>query len=74
MTSTEAKQAFLKQCPVVDENPQNRDKIVYKCISLVGFKMLDGKPVLVCICQDRNTNSTTLTLPKHLSVYEGESL
>lgn len=74
MTNEQAKQAFLKQCPVIDENPQNRDKIVYKCISLIGFKMINGKPVMFCECQDRNANSTTLLLPQFISEYEGDSL
>ncbi len=66
MTNEQAKQAFLKQCPVVDINPNNRDRIVYKCISLVGFKMIKNKPVMICICEDRHTHSSSFVPPQYL--------
>lgn len=72
MTNAEAKQAFLNQIPVVDKNPKNRDEIVYKCISLVGFILVKNKPVMICDLQDGKTNSITRTLPQTLEKYEGD--
>lgn len=74
MTNDQAKQAFLKQCPVMDNNPINRDRIIYKCISVIGFKMIQGKPVMFCRRQDRHTDSSTVVLPQYISEYKGECL
>lgn len=76
MTNAEAKEAFLKQCPVIDCNPNNRDKVVYKCIAIIGFKMIKNKPVMFCECQDSHTDSVSVVLPQFLSeceIYDTET-
>lgn len=72
MTNAEAKKAFLKQCPVVDNDPKIYGKIIYKCISVIGFKFINGNPIMFCECQDCNGNSSTILLPQQLSEYEGD--
>lgn len=38
MTDEEAKQAFLKQCSVVERNRSARSDIHYKCISAIIYR------------------------------------
>ena len=44
MTSEEAKQAFIKQCPVIDRSYSARSDVHYKCISALIYRIINGKP------------------------------
>lgn len=63
MTDEEAKQAFLKQCSVVERNRSARSDIHYKCISALIYRLVNGKPALSVELADRITNSVTIAKP-----------
>ena len=63
MTDEEAKQAFLKQCSVVERNRSARSDIHYKCISALIYRLVNGKPALSVELADRSTNSVTIAKP-----------
>lgn len=63
MTDEEAKQAFLKQCSVVERNRSARSVIHYKCISALIYRLVNGKPALSVELADRSTNSVTIAKP-----------
>ena len=63
MTDEEAKQAFLKQCSVVEHNRSARSDIHYKCISALIYRLVNGKPALSVELADRSTNSVTIAKP-----------
>ncbi len=63
MTSEEAKQAFIKQCPVIDRSYSARSDVHYKCISALIYRIINGKPALYVELADKNTSSITITKP-----------
>lgn len=70
MTDEEAKQAFLKQCSVVERNRSARSDIHYKCISALIYRISNGKPALYVELADRNTSSVTITKPDTVKIAE----
>lgn len=70
MTNEEIKQAFLKQCPVIDMNPIYRSNIIYSCIIALVHTIKGNEVVLSVALQDRNTNSVTLADPQYVFVKE----
>ncbi len=70
MTNEEIKQAFLKQCPVIDMNPIYRSNIIYGYIIALVHTIEGNEVVLSVALQDRNTNSVTLADPQYIFVKE----
>lgn len=72
MTDEEAKQAFLKQCSVVERNRSARSDIHYKCISALIYRLVNGKPALSVELADRSTNSVTIAKADTVRIAEEE--
>lgn len=72
MTDEEAKQAFLKQCSVVEHNRSARSDIHYKCISALIYRLVNGKPTLSVELADRSTNSVTIAKADTVRIAEEE--
>lgn len=70
MTNEEIKQAFLKQCPVIDVNPILRSNVIYNCILALIHTIKDNEIVLSVALQDKNTNSITVADPQHIVIKE----
>lgn len=70
MTNEEIKQAFLKQCPVIDMNPIYRSNVIYSCILALIHTIKDNEVVLSVALQDRNTDSITIADPRYIVIKE----